>query len=225
MNMHVNKKLKFGNNIATVITMQRINPTGLFSQAYIAAPIFNPYNPDGQFGNTNKSDVGNPIATLKTTNNRSWGNRLQFSLWGDYKILKDLSVSAPHLVLTSKRMNGWNYVPVYIPIPRQWRGWRDKKMKEAVFILDVIVFITGPGITFSPTIQNLVQIINLNSLPVIPQKEEMDGAIVLRHLMLPLIRMSGSGILQIPPVGSKISGYLLEVIFAGNLSSSGPIIH
>jgi len=108
----VNKKLKFGNNIAFSHYDSENKPYSLFSQAYIAAPIFSPYNPDGSFGNTNKSDVGNPIATLKTTNNRSWGNRLQFSLWGDYKILKDLSFRSSFGIDLEKN-EGWNFIPVY----------------------------------------------------------------------------------------------------------------
>lgn len=108
----VNKKLKFGNNIGFSHYISDNKPFSLFTQAYIAAPIFNPYNPDGTYGNTNKSDVGNPIATLKTTNNRSWGNRLQFSLWGDYKILKDLSFRSS-FGIDLEENEGWNYIPVY----------------------------------------------------------------------------------------------------------------
>lgn len=105
-------KLKFGNNIGYSHYDADNKPYGLFSSAYIAAPIFNAYNPDGTFGNTTKSDVGNPLATLKNTNNRSWGNRLQFSLWGEYKILKGLSFRSS-FGIDLEQNNGWDYVPVY----------------------------------------------------------------------------------------------------------------
>lgn len=105
-------KLKFGNNIGYSHYISDNKPFSLFTTSYIAAPIFEPYNPDGTFGNTTKSDVGNPIATLKNTNNRSWGDRLQFSLWGEYKILKNLSFRSS-FGIDLERNNGWDYVPVY----------------------------------------------------------------------------------------------------------------
>lgn len=108
----VTDKLKFGNNIGYSHYDSDNQPYSLFTTAYIAAPIFNPYNADGTFGNTTKSDVGNPIATLKNTNNRSWGDRLQFSLWGDYKIMKGLSFRSS-FGIDLEQNNGWNYVPVY----------------------------------------------------------------------------------------------------------------
>lgn len=105
-------KLKFGNNIGYSHYDADNKPYGLFSSAYIAAPIFDAYNPDGTFGNTTKSDVGNPVATLKNTNNRSWGDRLQFSIWGEYKILKGLSFRSS-FGIDLEQNNGWDYVPVY----------------------------------------------------------------------------------------------------------------
>ena len=105
-------KLKFGNNINYSHYKSENKPFSLFSTAYVAAPIFEPYNTDGSFGNTTKSDVGNPMATLKTTNNRSWGDRLQFSLWGDYKILKNLSFRSSFGIDLEQNL-GHNYVPVY----------------------------------------------------------------------------------------------------------------
>jgi TonB-linked SusC/RagA family outer membrane protein len=108
----VNSKLKFGNNIGYSHYISDNKPYSLFTTAYIAAPIFEPYNPDGTFGNTTKSDVGNPIATLKNTNNRSWGDRLQFLLWGEYKILKNLSFRS-NFGIDLEKNNGWDYTPVY----------------------------------------------------------------------------------------------------------------
>jgi TonB-linked SusC/RagA family outer membrane protein len=105
-------RLKFGNNIGYSHYNAENKPYSLFSTAYVAAPIFEPYNTDGSFGNTTKSDVGNPMATLKTTNNSSWGDRLQFALWGDYKILKNLSFRSS-FGIDLEQNNGHNYVPVY----------------------------------------------------------------------------------------------------------------
>jgi len=108
----VTSKLKFGNNIGYSYYDANNKPYALFTTAYIAAPIFEPYNPDGTWGNTTKSDVGNPLATLKNTNNKSWGNRLQFSLWGDYKIVKGLSFKSS-FGIDLEDNSGWDYVPVY----------------------------------------------------------------------------------------------------------------
>ena len=56
--------------------------------------------------------MGNPLATLKNTNNKSWGNRLQFAIWGDYKIIKGLSFKSS-FGIDLEDNSGWDYVPVY----------------------------------------------------------------------------------------------------------------
>src|SRR5687767_14911706 len=81
----VNSKLKFGNNIGFSDYVSNNKPYSLFTTAYIAAPIYNAKNSDGTYGFTTKSDVGNPLATLEYTNDKSWGMRLQGTIWGDRK--------------------------------------------------------------------------------------------------------------------------------------------
>jgi TonB-linked SusC/RagA family outer membrane protein len=108
----VTSKLKIGNNLAFSHYKSENKPFSLFSSAYNAAPIFNAVNPDGSYGNTAKSNVGNPYATLKTTNNRSFGNRAQGSLWGEYQIIKGLSFRSA-FGIDLEQNNGWNYIPVY----------------------------------------------------------------------------------------------------------------
>lgn len=105
-------KLKVGNNLSYSHYRSENKPFSLFSSAYNAAPIFNAINPDGRYGNTPKSNVGNPYATLKTTNNRSFGNRAQGSLWGEYQIIKGLSFRSA-FGIDLEQNNGWNYTPVY----------------------------------------------------------------------------------------------------------------
>ena len=105
-------KFKMGNNLAFSHYKSENKPYGLFSQSYIAAPIFNAKNPDGSYGNTDKSDVGNPLATLKTTNSRSYGNRITGTLWGEYQIIKGLSFRSS-FGIDAEQNNGWNYSPVY----------------------------------------------------------------------------------------------------------------
>ncbi len=108
----VTSKLKIGNNLAYSHYKSENKPFSLFSSAYNAAPIFNAVNPDGSYGNTAKSNVGNPYATLKTTNSRSFGNRATGSLWGEYQVIKGLSFRSA-FGIDLEQNNGWNYTPVY----------------------------------------------------------------------------------------------------------------
>lgn len=108
----VNAKLKFGNNLSYSHYTSNNKPYSLFTTAYIAAPIFNPKNPDGNYGNTVKSDVGNPFATLETTNDKSFGNRLTGTLWGEYQIITGLSFKSS-FGIDLEQNNGWNYTPQY----------------------------------------------------------------------------------------------------------------
>ena len=108
----ISSKLKIGNNLAFSHYKSENKPYNLFSQAYIAAPIFNTKNPDGSYGNTDKSDVGNPLATLETTHSRSYGNRATGTLWGEYQIIKGLSFRSS-FGIDAEVNNGWNYTPVY----------------------------------------------------------------------------------------------------------------
>ena len=108
----VTPKLKIGNNLSFSHYKSENKPYSLFSQAYNAAPIFNAINPDGSYGNTGKSNVGNPYATLKTTNDRSFGNRATGTLWGEYQIIKGLSFRSSYGI-DGEQNNGWNYTPVY----------------------------------------------------------------------------------------------------------------
>ena len=108
----VSRAIKIGNNLAFSDYASNNKPYSLFTSAYTAAPIYNAVNPDGSFGSTNKSDVGNPLATLKYTNDKSWGIRLQGTLWGEVKILKDLSFRSS-FGIDAEQNNGHNYSPVY----------------------------------------------------------------------------------------------------------------
>jgi TonB-dependent starch-binding outer membrane protein SusC len=110
--INLTSKLKLGNNLAISRYVSNNKPYGLFTTAYIAAPIYNPKNPDGSYGFTTKSDVGNPLATLEYTNDKSWGLRGQGTLWGEYQITKGLSFRSS-FGIDAEQNNGRNYVPVY----------------------------------------------------------------------------------------------------------------
>ncbi len=110
----ISSKFKVGNNIGYSHYISENKPYSLFTTAYIASPIFDAVNPNGSFGNTSSgiSNVGNPYATLKTTNDRSYGDRLQTTLWGEYQIIKGLSFKS-QFGIDLEQNNGWNYTPAY----------------------------------------------------------------------------------------------------------------
>jgi TonB-linked SusC/RagA family outer membrane protein len=105
-------KLKIGNTLSASDYLSNNKPFSLFTSAYTAAPIYNAVNPDGSYGWTTKSDVGNPLATLKYTNDQSWGNRLQGTLWGEYQIIKGLTFRSS-FGIDGELNNGQIYNPVY----------------------------------------------------------------------------------------------------------------
>ncbi|MES1220033.1 MAG: SusC/RagA family TonB-linked outer membrane protein, partial [Bacteroidota bacterium] len=109
---NVTSKLKFGNNLSFSHYISNNKPYSVFTQAYIAAPIYEAKNPDGTYGFTEKSNVGNPLATLDFTHDKSFGNRAGGNLWGEYKITKDLSFRSS-FGIDAEQNNGQIYVPVY----------------------------------------------------------------------------------------------------------------
>jgi len=108
----ITSKLKIGNTVGFSHYKSENKPFSLFTSAYNAAPLFNTLNADGTYSNTDKSNVGNPYATLKTTNSRSYGIRGTGVLWGEYQIIKGLSFRSS-FGIDAEQNNGWNYTPVY----------------------------------------------------------------------------------------------------------------
>lgn len=108
----ITPKFKIGNTLGFSHYISENKPFSLFSQAYNAAPIFNTVNANGSYSNTDKSDVGNPYATLKTTNSRSYGIRGTGVLWGEYQLMKGLSFRSS-FGIDAEQNNGWNYTPAY----------------------------------------------------------------------------------------------------------------
>jgi TonB-linked SusC/RagA family outer membrane protein len=88
---NINKALKFGNNINLSTYHSNNKPFGLFTQAYNAAPIYNAKNADGSYGYTTKSDVGNPLASLELTDDKSFGYRLMGNVFGELVVIKGLT--------------------------------------------------------------------------------------------------------------------------------------
>lgn len=110
--INVTSKLKFGNILAFSHYNSNNKPYSVFTQAYLASPIYPAKNPDGSYGFTETSNVGNPLATLDFTNDRSYGNRGEGSLWGEYKITKDLSFRSS-FGIDLEQNNGQVFTPIY----------------------------------------------------------------------------------------------------------------
>ena len=110
--VNITNKLKVGNTISYAYNFGNNKPFSLFTDAYNAAPIYNAKNSDGSYGSTTTSNVGNPLAKLETTNDQSWGHRLQGTVWGEYKIWKNVSFKSS-FGIDGGFNNSRNYSPVY----------------------------------------------------------------------------------------------------------------
>ncbi len=110
--MNVTPKLKFGNNLSLSNYVSNNKPYSLFTTAYIASPLYNAKNADGSYGFTTKSDVGNPLAALEYTNDRSNGLRGQGTLWGEYQIIRNLTFRSS-FAIDAEQNNGRNYTPQF----------------------------------------------------------------------------------------------------------------
>jgi TonB-dependent starch-binding outer membrane protein SusC len=110
----ITKGLKIGNTIGFSDYRSINKPFSTFSQAYIAAPIFNAKNPDGTFGNISSviNNVGNPLATIKNVNDQSYGHRIQGNAYLDYSFWKGFSFRT-QFGLDLERNNGFAFTPEY----------------------------------------------------------------------------------------------------------------
>ena len=86
----ISDRLKFGNNISLTRWNSNNKPISLFTDAYNAAPIYDAKNPDGTYGFTTLSDVGNPLAKLEYTDDKTWGNRFMGNFFTDIHLKKNL---------------------------------------------------------------------------------------------------------------------------------------
>ncbi|MEY5036716.1 MAG: hypothetical protein RLZZ110_1733, partial [Bacteroidota bacterium] len=114
----VNDRLKFGNNIGLTRWNSNNKPFSLFTDAYNAAPIYNAKNADGTYGFTTLSDVGNPLAKLEYTDDKTWGNRFMGNFYGDVKLKKNLSFRSA-FGLDYDNSRGANYQQKYRVSPTQ----------------------------------------------------------------------------------------------------------
>jgi TonB-dependent starch-binding outer membrane protein SusC len=110
----ISERFKIGNTIGLSDYRSKNKPYSVFTQAYIAAPIFSAVNPDGTFGNITSliNNVGNPYATIETVNDQSYGQRLQGNLFGEFRFLRKFSFRS-QIGLDRERNNGFIFRPQY----------------------------------------------------------------------------------------------------------------
>jgi TonB-dependent starch-binding outer membrane protein SusC len=136
----VTKSIKIGNTLSASQYRSFNKPYSAFTQAYIAAPIFNATNPDGTFGNISSliNNVGNPLATIKSTNDQSFGHRLQGYLYGEYSFLKHWSFRS-QLGIDRERNNGFAFTPEYYTyLPDGLAGAQRNELADLRFERDTI---------------------------------------------------------------------------------------
>lgn len=114
----ISDRLKFGNNISLTRWNSNNKPFSLFTDAYNAAPIYDAKNPDGTYGFTTLSDVGNPLAKLEYTDDKTWGNRFMGNFFTDIHLKKNLKFRSSY-GLDYDNSRGANYQQRFRVSPTQ----------------------------------------------------------------------------------------------------------
>ena len=114
----ISDRLKFGNNISLTRWNSNNKPFSLFTDAYNAAPIYNAKNEDGTYGFTTLSDVGNPLAKLEYTDDKTWGNRFMGNFFTDIHLKKNLKFRSSY-GLDYDNSRGANYQQRFRVSPTQ----------------------------------------------------------------------------------------------------------
>lgn len=114
----ISDRLKFGNNISLSRWNSNNKPFSLFTDAYNAAPIYNAKNEDGTYGFTTLSDVGNPLAKLEYTDDKTWGNRFMGNFFTDIHLKKSLKFRSSY-GLDYDNSRGANYQQRFRVSPTQ----------------------------------------------------------------------------------------------------------
>ena len=114
----ISDRLKFGNNISLSRWNSNNKPFSLFTDAYNAAPIYNAKNEDGTYGFTTLSDVGNPLAKLEYTDDKTWGNRFMGNFFTDIYLKKNLKFRSSY-GLDYDNSSGANYQQRFRVSPTQ----------------------------------------------------------------------------------------------------------
>ena len=114
----ISDRLKFGNNISLSRWNSNNKPFSLFTDAYNAAPIYNAKNEDGTYGFTTLSDVGNPLAKLEYTDDKTWGNRFMGNFFTDIHLKKNLKFRSSY-GLDYDNSRGANYQQRFRVSPTQ----------------------------------------------------------------------------------------------------------
>jgi TonB-linked SusC/RagA family outer membrane protein len=83
--------LRLGHNLSMASDMTNNMPSSAFTNAYRQAPIVPAQYADGRYGWVPQNNVGNPLAQLNFTNDRSNSIRLQGNIYGELTLLQGLT--------------------------------------------------------------------------------------------------------------------------------------
>lgn len=87
-------------------------PSNAFNQAYRYPPTVPVKDTAGNYGYTYQVNLGNPVATIEYTNDKSWGERILANAYAEVTMLKDIRYKI-NVGLDKGENNGRNYIPVY----------------------------------------------------------------------------------------------------------------
>ncbi|MDQ3141417.1 MAG: TonB-dependent receptor [Bacteroidota bacterium] len=156
MNLRINNqidlssKIKIGNTLTLSRFVSNNKPFSVFTQAYLASPIYPAKIDDQTYGYTDKSNIGNPLATLDYTNDKSWGTRLQGSLYGEYSILESLKFNTS-LGLDAAYNTGRIYTPIYMVNGVQ----KNERSNLSILKTDLYNWVWDNYVSFVPKINNI----------------------------------------------------------------------
>jgi len=144
----ISDRLKFGNNISLSRWNSNNKPFSLFTDAYNAAPIYNAKNEDGTYGFTTLSDVGNPLAKLEYTDDKTWGNRFMGNFFTDIHLKKSLKFRSSY-GLDYDNSRGANYQQRFRVSPTQKYDTTTLTQSE----MERYRWIWDNTLTYSPTLK------------------------------------------------------------------------
>ncbi|MBK6543979.1 MAG: TonB-dependent receptor [Saprospiraceae bacterium] len=148
--VELSNKIKIGNTLTLSRFLTNNKPISVFTQAYLASPIYPAKLNDQSFGFTDKSNVGNPLATLAYTHDKSWGARILGSLFGEYSILESLKFNTS-FGLDAAHNTGQIYTPVY----RVNGVQKNERSSLSILKTDLYNWVWDNYVSYIPTLNNI----------------------------------------------------------------------
>lgn len=104
--------LRLGHNLSMASDATNNMPSSAFTNAYRQAPIVPAQYSDGKYGFVTQNNVGNPLAQLNYTNDRTNNLRMQGNIFGELTLLQGLKVRSS-IALDNSGLTRRAYNPVF----------------------------------------------------------------------------------------------------------------